>query len=536
MNLAALQARFLGAPESLLAHLRTLLDTSELVADRRDLNRAIEQLAPRCTSHAGRVAFPVASGDDGLLLHAIATFGVAGHSLAPAAEEHTARAWLAATLPGVDLSTLTLGVSRADGWTGSSCEAALVAAAISLLLDRPPKQRHALTGHCDGSAPALVPGKQRATREAWGAEGVLLCTSPHAPLTTCLDQLLGADWRGGVLALHAESPRLQLARAWGRHQKHAAESAQIAERLLAQDLPPALLGKALWMRGAQRLHLGEAVEGLGDLQQAFSLLPAMADDAEFELLTREELVSILQIALLDNGRVREASDLGHTTLEALAGVSERGARWRMACIQVAGSTARCLVPLGDLLGALRLVDTWSLGLAQLPDQHSRAHGDRAELLRRLARLPEARDALAEARRALLDTDIALRGPNQLFQTLFATRLDLAERAQVAVPMVEGIWPGLAFRCCAALLAPDVDAALLPLRPQASLPLAWLWTATVTEAMLRGEQVPKTWPAARDILDAMRFDDPALDTLRHALAATPHPDRTDLTEWARRCPY
>lgn len=164
------------------------------------------------------------------------------------------------------------------------------------------------------------------------------------------------------------------------------------------------VGMAWLVRGACRLHRGEAAGALADLHEARRILgtPPADGDEPLDPWQLEEVDAFIGIALLDCGRPSEAEHLLSEPLARLESSPASDRRWSLVALQVAGSLHRERVLLGDLPGARGLLERVVLGAATVRAERARSLGDLAEVLRRGGDVAGASERLEAARCCLAD--------------------------------------------------------------------------------------------------------------------------------------
>ncbi len=534
-----------GAPDTLRSRLRELADLPSLPRiSRREYARALAAVEPPGLPQAGVVPFVVVAPGSGTgrVYRAIATDGSRPDlTPVPRALDEAVTTWLSATFPEVGFAGLHLHVSGPPPgavWDGRSCELALAVAGLSWALRLPLAPDVALSG-CLG-----VPGSIEPANHAADKQDVLHRDLPSARLVEAdlaLQALLSAVLPGWEEARsqHADAQPER----WAREASDALtrraldQALQLADRALSAAADPATHARAAWVRGSTLLHLGRTPEGLATLESARTLLPSWESHADdpAEDLVQEELEAYVIVALLDAGRPRAAYELGTTTLTRLDRSSTRGRRWRSVALQVAGSTHRAAIALGALGDALRLLQTWNLGVARLHDQLARALGDLAEVHRRAGRLPDARQALTEARASLPDAQDH-GGATARFLTLFEARIDADQLRPFAPPRSGGpIWPELGFRLLATRSGDESLTELYALPAVRQSPV--LQSVVASEAawhVLHDLPSGAVFEAVRHDLAQASCDDNSLTALWQRLVESPQ--RDDLVELRRRAPY
>lgn len=544
-----LHRRYAGAPESLARALRTALVDPELPrVTRKELARTLDDRPPAPSPTVGVVAFPVvAPGTDwGCVYRAFATDSPR-HDLTPVPAElgDAVRTWLDTTLPRVGFAGLHLSLSGpppGDAWSGRSCEAALAAAALSWALGVAPADV-VVTGAlgAPGAVTAVDHVDDKAALVRADRPSATLVHAGDADADTLWDAVL-PGWRAARdhVARRSLLARARAAREALEAHDHA-RAADLAARVLAEDPDDdAVRARALWSRGAVHLHHGRADAGLADLDAAIACLPAWTDHADdpAEDLVAEELVAWSLVARIDTGRVREAWTLGTATLAALDGVARRGRRWRWVALQVAGSTHRAALALGDVVGAHVLLRDWALGRAVLADQRARSLGDHGEVRRRGGDVHGASIALHEARAALPDAGPG-RAVTARFLDLLAARIDAdATRPTPPARPDDPVWPGLAFAllACRRAAAARSELAALHALPavRGSLPLQWVVGAEVAWHVLHGGAGKGLVDGLRRDVAGWQVDDPELAALLARLAD--RPEAVDLQAFRTRSPY
>ncbi|MCB9664548.1 MAG: hypothetical protein H6732_10555 [Alphaproteobacteria bacterium] len=541
-TLATLRRRHDGAPESLVAALRRAATEAPLRATRRELLAAADAVLPG-PHGVGVVLFPAVSADGhtGCLYRVIASDGPRG-DLASVPSDLVARvlAVLGARLPDLPLHGLRLHLSGplpGEAWSGSSCELAVLLAAVSWALRIPPPPATAVTGRLgtEGTVRAVGHLREKAERVAADLPGGRLIAPGDAALEVALDAAL-PGWRSALerraaLGWSARVREAQGALFTGSHDRARALADEVLDRAPGDA---ATRARAAWIAGAARLHLGEGAAGLALLQQARAALPAweahVSDPPED--LAVEELEAWVLVALVDAGQAATALARGQTTLGALDRVARRTRRWRWVALQVAGSTHRAAVSTGDLTRAATLLQTWSLDRAMLVDQRARALGDLAEVRRREGRPADARGLIEEARAAL--PDAAARELTARFLDLFEARLDAEAGIPPAPADPEGaVWPELGFHLLATRTTPaDLPGLLAHPAVAHSAALRGVVASELAWHLLHGGQDAPLHVALAGVLDD--GDDPGRNALHARLRTAP--TAADLAALRARAPY
>lgn len=548
-TVSALRRRHLGAPDSLRATLRRLADDAALPrVTRREYARALATMEPPEPERPGVVPFVVVvpGTTEGVVYRAVAADGWrADLSPVPPDLAGRVRRFVEAALPELTFAGLHLhvtGPAPGDGWDGRSCELALAAAAVSWATQRPAAHGAVATGAL-GEGQRVVAVGHLPSKAAVVArdlpEGLLVApTVAEAAFFDLLDAIV-PGWHVAAAAIRASSA--------GRRAREAQEALEARRHAAALELATraevdagddaATRARAAWVRGSALLHLGRADEGLEALDAARVRLPAWEEHAEdpAEDLTAEELEAHTLVALLDTGRVRAAWLRGQAALERLRRTETRTRRWRWVALQVAGSTHRAALALGDLAGATDLLQAWNLGRALLVDQRARALGDLAEVHRRGGRLPEARRFVAEARGALVEAHDPGHATAR-YLALFDARIDADLRRPTPPARPAGpVWPELGFRLLATRAGVEDLGTLHGLAEvRASFALQWVVAAEVVWHALHDGPGAAVLEASRRDLARWTVDDTDLAELVRRLADDPA--REDLQELRRRSPY
>jgi hypothetical protein len=425
---------------------------------------------------------------------------------------------------------------------GSSGELAGAVALLSHLLGLAPARPVLCSGRLG------VPGTLDPIDQADVKEGVLELEAPGAPslLVTepcaaepLLAAWLGASWRRELEQVLALSPRALALEAWSqlRGQPALAEAKGRAAARLGAGHTRAL---GAWVVGACQLHRGQADQGLQNMVEAERALqgPPAPGDLPLGAHTVEELRAYLGVALLDRLELRRAREVLESTLLRLVEEPPPWDRRRAEVVlQVAGSLHRVRVACGDLDGAARALQRWSLGPALLAHEEARCRGDLAEVHRRAGRLDQARHELERARACLREVHAEERPLTARYQRLFRVRAGLEPPPWPVEPARPERWPQPAEVAETLLCGPAepldrwLRESLLDPRRPASLVLQLFGVGVAARWMERtGEPLPVVGSLVEAITPQLGDADPSLRDALQALA------EGQPQGWARRCPY
>lgn len=389
----------------------------------------------------------------GYLLGVVAGPLAAGTSPVPKALVDEAWSWIEGLCGGSDarlpVQVGFLEVPEGDEPRDTSPGLAVAIALIAWVLDRAPAGLVVTSGVVSRPSPEPIVGgvghvgvkREVCEAEAPGVDA--LVADSEVSVADRLVAWFGPGWRAD-LARALGSSALSLAMsAWdGLRRGQRDEAERQSGAAIAAWAGERQGGMAWLVRGACRLHRGEAGPALEDLRHARDVLaaPPAAGDEPLDPWQVEEVDAYVGIALLDCGRPVEAENVLAQALARLQAAPSADRRWHLVLLQVAGSLHRVRVLAGDLAGARDLLERVVLGAAPVRAERARSLGDLAEVLRRAGDTDGARARLEQARRCLADADPGVRARTDRFLQVYRARVGLRPADWPVAPPDWRQWP------------------------------------------------------------------------------------------------